>query len=97
MRINRGVLVTAGHIVGQANELKATFVRSNNDNAMNFQHIAEKAVNLSNVALLANIADCIEAAKACAGHDTKREGQYMDEASCYRTELFNRTASNPLA
>ena len=95
--MNRLVLVTAGHIVGLANELKAMFVGSNNDNAMNFQHIAEKAANLSNVALVANIADCIKAAKACAGHDAKREGQYMDEASCYRTELFNRTASNPLA
>ena len=95
--MNSVLLVTVGNIVSGANELKAMFVRSNNDNAMNFQHIAEKAVNLSNVALLANIADCIEAAKACAGHDTKREGQYMDEASCYRTELFNRTASNPLA
>ena len=33
--MNSAVLVTTGHIVGLANELKATFVRSNNDNAMN--------------------------------------------------------------
>ena len=33
--MNSVVLVTAGHIVSGANELKAMFVRSNNDNAMN--------------------------------------------------------------
>lgn len=32
--MNSVVLVTVGHIVSGANELKATFVRSNNDNAM---------------------------------------------------------------
>jgi hypothetical protein len=62
-----------------------------------FAHFAEKAANMSNLALQYSIKDCIEAAKACAGHDTKREGEYMDEASCYRKELNKRTASNQLA
>jgi hypothetical protein len=64
---------------------------------MNFQAFTDKAANMTNEGLLASIKDCIEAARACAGHDTKREGQYMDEASCYRTEVMKRTASNPLA
>lgn len=62
-----------------------------------FSHFAAKAANMNDVALVASIKDCIEAAKACAGHDAKREGEYMDEASCYRAELVKRTASNPLA
>jgi hypothetical protein len=62
-----------------------------------FQNFTDKAANMTNEALMASIKDCIESAKACAGHDTKREGQYMDEASCYRSELTKRTASNPLA
>ena len=48
MRINSVVLVTAGHIVGLANELKAIFVRSNNDNAMNTQANFTKVQNAIN-------------------------------------------------
>lgn len=39
--MNRGVLVTAGHIVSGANELKAMFVGSNNPNAMSKQSATE--------------------------------------------------------
>lgn len=39
--MNRSVLVTAGHIVALANELRCTFVRSNNDNAMSKQSATE--------------------------------------------------------
>ncbi|GAB5885686.1 hypothetical protein JMUB7556_28400 [Staphylococcus aureus] len=35
------------------------------------------------------IAQCLVGSEMCIrDSDTKRDGQYMDEASCYRTELF---------
>ena len=56
----------------------------------NFSKFESKAKEMSNLALEYSIRDCVAAAKACAGHDSKREGEYMDEASAYRKELNSR-------
>lgn len=62
-------------------------------NTFDFSRFEAKAKDMNNLALESSIRDCVAAARACSGHDTRREGAYMDEASVYRLELNRRTGA----
>ncbi len=58
--------------------------------AHDFQTWTDKAGRMTPPQLSYAIRDCYEAARAIDSHDSVRAGKYMDELSCYRTELNNR-------
>lgn len=60
--------------------------------AADFARWEDRAVTMSDAALLYSIRDCGEAARAVDAHDAIAAGRYRDEMAAYQMELNKRRA-----